>query len=237
MRLPRPVSSFPTPFAVALVVMLSVGTAIHWYTDSGTEAPSAADQATVAQSLEHLTTVPRRTHVLGYSREQFGGWSQQWWTEPGGGPEEQSGAQCTTRTVVMLQVFPDRSRADDGSCPSALGNITDVYTGDQIVPSDVEIDHVVPLSAGWDHGAWAWPRAVRVAFANDLELNLLAVAGTVNQAKSDGSLGEWLPPTAKAGSPSEAGCAYAARYLAVCLRYQLTVSDADGETARRACGV
>ncbi|MGJ0184923.1 HNH endonuclease family protein [Corynebacterium glyciniphilum] len=225
------------PFTVILLLALSVWHATGPHSVDGRAAPRPVDRTTVKQALEGLTTVPRRTHVLGYSRDEFGGWAQQWWTEPDVGPEEQSGAQCTTRTVVMLQVFPDRSRADSGSCPSALGNITDVYTGDQIVPSDVEVDHVVPLSAGWDHGAWAWPRAVRIAFANDLELNLLAVAGTVNQAKSDGSLGEWLPPTAKAGSPSEAGCAYAARYLAVCLRYQLTVSDADVKTARRACGV
>lgn len=239
MRLPRPVSSFPSFIAAAAVTALAVilGTWTTWHVGDRSAVPLAADRVTVSQTLEQLTTVPRRTHVLDYSRDHFGGWSAQWWTDPGGDPGEQAGAQCDTRHVVMLHAFDDRSPGDDGSCPTPRGQITDVYTGEPLSPDDVEIDHVVPLSAAWDHGAWAWSRAERVFFANDLELNLLAVASAANQAKSDGSLGEWLPPTAEAGSPSEAGCAYAARYLAVCLRYGLTVSDDDATTARHSCGI
>ena len=259
MRLSRPVSlsvapSSPAPStALPLLSLTTVALALYVLSllllppgggpgTAGPDTPGATDRDSVSTSLERLSTVPRRTHVLGYSRDHFGGWADQWWaegtgtvsTESGSGP---AGTRCSTRHIVMLQTFGSRSPGDDGSCPSPRGRITDVYTGDMIAPSDVEIDHVVPLSAAWDHGAWDWPRELRVRFANDDELNLLAVAGTVNRDKSDGSLGEWLPPTAKAGSLSEAGCAYAARYLAVCLRYGLSVSDADATTARQVCGL
>lgn len=237
MRLPRPVSSVTVPLTVILLLALSVWHVSGPQGSGGTPPPRTGDRATVLQAMDRLTTVARRTHVLGYSRDHFGGWSAQWWTDSSGTDEEQAGAQCTTRNVVMLHAFDDLSPGDDGSCPTPRGQITDVYTGEPLSPDDVEIDHVVPLSAAWDHGAWAWIRAERVSFANDLDLNLLAVAGAANQDKSDGSLGEWLPPTAEAGSPSEAGCAYAARYLAVCLRYGLTVSDGDADTARRVCGM
>jgi hypothetical protein len=235
MRLCRPVSSVAVPLAAVLSLALWLAAGAN----SGAPArttPRAVDRTTVTRSLDELATVARRTHVLGYSRDHFGGWTQQWWTDPTQDEAAPSGSRCSTRHVVMLTVFPDRSPTADGSCPSSRGDIVDVYTGSTITPADVEIDHVVPLSAAWDHGAWSWPRAKRVRFANDIELNLLAVAGQVNQDKSDGSLGEWLPPTATAGSPSEAGCAYAARYLAVCLRYGLTVSDGDVSTARQVCG-
>jgi hypothetical protein len=237
MRLPRPVSSVTVPLMVILLLALPVWYAVGPGTSGRTAAPRPVDRSTVAQSLEHLTTVPRRIHVLGYSRDHFGGWAQQWWKDPGGDPDGHTGAQCSTRHVVMLHTFDFRSPGDEGSCPTPVGLITDVYTGEPLSPDDVEIDHVVPLSAAWDHGAWAWNRAERVSFANDLDLNLLAVASAVNQAKSDAGLGEWLPPTAEAGSLSEAGCAYAARYLAVCLRYELTVSDDDATTARQSCGM
>lgn len=245
MRLPRPVSSVTVPLAALLSLLLLA----LWLAagvrgrDSAHTTPRASDRATVTQALDGLTTVARRTHVLGYSRDHFGGWAQQWWTDPAdpigsthAGPGRR-GSRCSTRQVVMLDAFPDRSPTTDGSCPASRGDTVDVYTGDTITPADVEIDHVVPLSAAWDHGAWSWPRSERVRFANDTELNLVAVGSPVNQDKSDGSLGEWLPPTAKAGSPSEAGCAYAARYLAVCLRYGLTVSDGDRAAARQVCAV
>jgi hypothetical protein len=248
MRLHRPVSSVTVPLAALLSLVLLALWLAAGVPGSGPAptAPRAADRATVTQALDELTIVARRTHVLGYSRDHFGGWAQQWWTDPadptdpagsthpGPGPR---GSRCSTRQVVMLDAFPDRSPTTDGSCPASRGDTVDVYTGDTITPADVEIDHVVPLSAAWDHGAWSWSRSERVRFANDTELNLVAVAGRVNQDKSDGSLGEWLPPTAKAGSPSEAGCAYAARYLAVCLRYGLTVSDGDRSAARQVCAV
>ena len=39
---------------------------------------------------------------------------------------------------------------------------------------DIQIDHVYPLARAWHEGAWAWPRKRRVAFANDVDLELLA---------------------------------------------------------------
>ncbi|WP_420098829.1 HNH endonuclease family protein [Corynebacterium sp.] len=237
MRLSRPVSSVPATVVLAVLCLLPVCGLLLSTARTGPAPPAAADRNAVSSALRTLETVPRRTHVLGYSRDQFGGWSRQWWTDDDEHATGPTGAQCSTRHIVLLDSFDGRSPTTGATCPSARGRITDVYTGEMISPDDVEIDHVVPLSAAWDHGAWDWPRQERVAFANDRELNLLAVAGPVNQDKSDGSLGEWLPPTAKAGSLSEAGCAYAARYLAVSVRYALTVSAGDAATAERVCGL
>lgn len=195
------------------------------------------DREAVARALGVLEVLPRREHVLGYSRDHFGGWGQRWWSPPGNGAV---GAVCSTRDIAMFDVFHLRESGgatDVTECPSPGGTAIDVYTGDEITPGEVEVDHVVALSTAWDHGAWAWDRAKRVEFANDVELNLLAVAGPVNQAKSDGTLGEWSPPTAKTGSPSGAGCAYAARYLAVSDRYDLSVSVRDVEVAALVCGL
>jgi len=133
---------------------------------------------------------------------------------------------------AMLACVDGTVPADRGptSCPRTEKAATEVYTGDLISPSEVEIDHVVPLAAAWDHGAYAWDRTRRVAFANDLDRNLLAVSGSANQAKSDGTPAEWLPPLSGA-----APCAYVARYLTVSVGYGLSVSEPDVSAARGAC--
>lgn len=50
--------------------------------------------------------------------------------------------------------------------------------------ADVQIDHVVALSAAWRTGAQQWTATTRKAFAND-PLNLLAVHGPTNASKGD----------------------------------------------------
>lgn len=198
------------------------------------------DTAVVAQALRALTVVDRRVHVLGYSRDHFGGWTEQWYEHTAGA------GMCSTRDIVLLETFggatsPTAEPTAEptavpnavpvGSCPPATGTATDVYSGEPVSPEDVEIDHVVALAVAWDHGAHAWPRQRRIDFANDHELNLLAVAGAQNRHKSDASLSEWTPP--QAGT----GCAYAARYLSVALRYSLSVTRDDKEAAGSACGL
>ncbi|MGO1950238.1 MAG: HNH endonuclease family protein [Mycobacteriaceae bacterium] len=236
MRASRPASVVCTALLCALAAIVGIAAVAQLRHPGGfrTGAAHDTDMTAVAEALDTLTVQARRVHVLGYSRDHFGGWTDQW---HGTGTD---GAVCTTRDIMMLDVFtasPPAATAPD-RCPSPTGTAVDVYTGDPLSPDEVEIDHVVPLAAAWDHGAHSWTPDTRAGFANNRELNLLAVDGTVNRSKSDGTLGEWLPPAADGpGSPSTAGCAYAARYLAVCAHYGLTISAADAGVGRRTCGL
>ena len=63
--------------------------------------------------------------------------------------------------------------------------LNDPYTGTVIdwkkqKASAVQIDHVMPLSYGWQMGAARWDRAKRQQLAND-PLNLLPVEGSRQQ--------------------------------------------------------
>lgn len=90
----------------------------------------------------------------------------------------------------------------------------------------VEIDHVFPLSAAWDMGAWGWDNKRKAEFAND-PLNLVATDKALNQAKSDSLPSEWLPPANR--------CDYARRLAAVARKYELALPAADVRTMRRQC--
>jgi Protein of unknown function (DUF1524) len=76
--------------------------------------------------------------------------------------------------------------------------------------------HIVPLSYGWDQGAWSWAPEMRVRFAND-PANLLAVQGQANQDKGDSEPALWMPPN------KAFHCQYALQFIAVLRGYGLPV--------------
>ncbi|BDZ47098.1 hypothetical protein GCM10025866_30070 [Naasia aerilata] len=84
----------------------------------------------------------------------------------------------------------------------------------------VQIDHVVPLSWAWQHGAAAWTDDQRLLFAND-PANLLAVDGATNSSKSDSGPADWLPPD------ETYRCTYAERFTAVLAEYGLGIDEPD----------
>ncbi|KXU16918.1 HNH endonuclease family protein [Corynebacterium simulans] len=101
----------------------------------------------------------------------------------------------------------------------------DPYSGKHN-PASVEVDHVFPLSAAWDMGAYRWDRQRKTAFAND-PLNLVATAKDLNQDKSDSLPSEWLPPANR--------CDYSRRLAAVARKYDLLLPAADVRVMRRQC--
>lgn len=121
----------------------------------------------------------------------------------------------------------------DARCAVTSGVLLDPYTGRVLDVRTsglrgVHVDHVYPLSAAWDLGAWSWSRERRAAFANDVDRNLLAVTGSVNVRKSDLTPSDWLPPDLSRH------CFYAARYLTAAVAYELPVTSADHEALRAA---
>jgi CRISPR/Cas system Type II protein with McrA/HNH and RuvC-like nuclease domain len=121
-------------------------------------------------------------------------------------------------------------------CPDAVetGILRDPYTNATInfhrgagVGASVEIDHIVPLALAWDMGAYGWPTAERVRFAND-PANLLAVSGKANEDKADSQPASWMPPN------KAFWCQYAMQYVAVSRGYALPVDQASADVLRQA---
>lgn len=121
--------------------------------------------------------------VEGYARDKFGhGWKD----------VDQDGHD-TRQEVLMSQntgnlVVNSKGRVIHGRWIS-------FYSGQVFTDaSQLDIDHVVPLSWAWKHGADKWSQAKREQFAND-ERNLVAVEASLNRQKGDKGLDEWLPPS------------------------------------------
>jgi Protein of unknown function (DUF1524)/Excalibur calcium-binding domain len=201
---------------VRLLAAGLLGLAVLTGCDQGASTDAPALAGTARAELAQLP-VKGRAPQTGYTREQFGdGWVD---TDHNG---------CDTRNDVLARDMTGETfRPGTHDCIVVTGTLADPYSGKTIrfrrgpdTSEAVQIDHVVALSDAWQKGAQQWTADKRAAFAND-PLNLLAVDGPLNQAKSDGDAATWLPPD------RAYRCAYVARQVAVKGTYGLWVTQAE----------
>jgi len=98
-----------------------------------------------------------------------------------------------------------------------IGGLTGIILSDA---SDVDIDHVIPLSYAHRHGGSLWSPSKKEQFAND-PLNLLPTYDIENRRKSDKGPSEYLP------SDKNLACAYIKRWKAIGIKYDLNIASDD----------
>ncbi|MFD7554083.1 MULTISPECIES: HNH endonuclease family protein [unclassified Streptomyces] len=171
-------------------------------------APPTPISAAAARA--YLATVTPRAEGsnAGYSRDLFPHWS----TVSG---------TCNTRETVLKR--DGVGVVTDSSCASVSGSWYSEYDGvTWTAASDLDIDHVVPLSEAWHSGASSWTTSKRQQFANDLTRpQLIAVTDNVNQAKGDQDPAEWLP------SRTAYRCTYARMWVNVKQYWGLSMDSAE----------
>ena len=143
--------------------------------------------------------------------------------------------KCNTREEVLARQLVDvKKRTQKGGCFTvSSGVLHDPYTGKVInftrgpkTSLAVQIDHVFPLALAWDSGASQWTQKKREAFANDLNLNLIASDGPTNVAKSNKTLSQWYASGFR--FPSKAvECTYVSKYVRVADVYGLNLTPGD----------
>ncbi|WP_194861935.1 HNH endonuclease family protein [Dietzia sp. SYD-A1] len=202
---------------------------VLWWAEPRHSAPGSPGRQALEALLTHVDVVPERITVPGYERDCSGASACVFgpaWSDSTGAPY--SGNGCSTRHDVLARDLGGTTADPASGCSVDGGTLVDPYTGRVMDVSasglrGIHVDHVFPLSAAWDLGAWDWSPGRRAAFANDVERNLLAVTGSVNSRKSDWTPEDWLPP-----DPGR-HCFYAARYLTAAVAYGLPVTAGDRE--------
>ncbi|WP_399885973.1 HNH endonuclease family protein [Streptomyces sp. BBFR51] len=199
----------------------------------GTEpglAPLTGDtrEATARKLIDGLKTKGRGPKT-GYDRDEFG---YAWMDSADGVPLARNG--CDTRNDLLKRDGQDLRFRSGSNCVVVAMTLADPYTGKSIEwrkqeASEVQIDHVVPLSYSWQMGSSRWPEGKREQLAND-PLNLLPVQGRANSAKRDSGPASWLPPD------KSIRCAYAVRFAQVAVKYELAVTAPDRQAMLRQCG-
>ena len=198
----------------------------HTTTSSPAPSPVAGTltAAQVPRAVATLAALPvkGRAPKTGYERAAFG----PAWTDDVDVDGGHNG--CDTRNDVLRRdLTAELLKPGTHGCVVLSGTLADPYTGRTIAfargrssSSKVQIDHVVALGDAWVTGAQQLTLTQRTTLAND-PLNLLAVDGPTNGAKSDADAASWLPPN------KAFRCTYVARQVAVKQRYHLWVTPAE----------
>ncbi len=148
----------------------------------------------------------------GYERSLFEHWI------------DADGNGCDTRGEVLRAESITPAQIDPVGCFVLAGDwlsIYDRYTTDDA--SELDVDHMVPLLEAWRSGASTWSPERRRAFANDLDHPgaLVAVTQATNRSKGADDPAQWQPPN------RDAWCMYAADWITVKARWQLTADSAE----------
>lgn len=113
--------------------------------------------------------------------------------------DQDGDCQDARQEVLIEESLTPPTMSDDG-CRVVSGQWYDPYT-DAIYddPSDLDIDHYVPLEEAYESGASAWDKAKKNAYANDLNNpnTLIAVSLSANRSKGARDPSEWMPPNAE----------------------------------------
>lgn len=137
---------------------------------------------------------------------------------------------CDTRNDILRRDLTE-AEVDPNTrgCVVLSGTLHDPYTGQVVAfrkgANGVQIDHLFPLAAAWDRGAWEWSAEDRRNFAND-PANLQATTTAINTSKSDKLPGDWMPPVGR--------CDYARRVAEVADKWHLVLTSRD-VAALRGC--
>ncbi len=174
--------------------------------------PSVAGTAeTYSASLtEAVDDLPVADEVrTGYVRDKFKHWI------------DADSDGCSTRFEVLIAEADDPVVVGD-DCALTGGRWFSYYDRATWRSSTrLDIDHMVPLAEAWDSGARRWTADERSDYANDLGdfRALVGVTNRVNRAKGDKDVAQWLPEFGT--------CRYLREFVAVKLRWRLTVDSAE----------
>ena len=197
---PAPTVSAPTPTSVPAV-------------STPTPTPSTSDGATLT-----VNVAPASRDIPKYNRSDW-----RHWTDADGDCQDarQEALIAESQSAVTYRA--------GGECRVESGDWFGVYTGESFDdPSDLDVDHMVPLANAHRSGGWAWSKERKAEYANDLSYanHLIAVQASANRQKSSDGPEGWKPPR------REYWCQYATDWTTIKHSWGLTANQSEADALR-----
>lgn len=144
---------------------------------------SCIQQQQLSQQALDIAQQEKRAYSTLYSREDWPHWS-----------DLDNDCQDTRAEILIASSKVKVSHSAGNRCYKVRhGEWHDVYTNKTFYNAwELDIDHRIALAEAHRYGGAGWSKAQKEAFAND-PLNLVAVQGEANKAKSSHPAHEWMP--------------------------------------------
>ena len=176
-------------------------------------ACSESPTPTATPEAMSITVAPVPSDISSYDRDDWRHWI-----------DDDRDCQDTRQEVLIEESTSPVEYENSDQCRVESGDWTGLYTGEQFTdPSDLDVDHMVPLANAHRSGGWLWSESRRREYANDLsyEGHLIAVQNSANRAKGADGPEEWRPPD------RSYWCQYAIDWIRIKQTWDLTATDAE----------
>ena len=155
---------------------------------SATLPPTPEPQTPSAEGLLLAVTVASvNANRPDYDRSEWRHWI-----------DEDRDCQNARQEVLIEESSTPAVLDPDNECRVLSGSWVGPYTGQMVNdPTELDIDHMVPLENAHRSGAWSWDRDRKREYANFLgyEDHLIATTSRANRSKGSKGPEEWRPPS------------------------------------------
>lgn len=135
--------------------------------------------------------------------------------------EESLYQQAEAGSLVLLDIHKNETSDKSQACSIKQGKWLDPYSDAVITnPTQVDLDHTVPLAAAFRAGGYKWATKGKETFANDAS-HLVVTSRKQNRTKGDKTPSQWMPENIKAH------CDYSKIYISTMYKYELGISNED----------
>jgi hypothetical protein len=129
-----------------------------------------------------------------------------------------------TRQEVLIEESLVPATLDPENCKVISGLWFDIYSGKLFTnPSDLDIDHLVPLENAHISGGYEWNQSKKKEYSNYLgeKIHLIAVSKSSNRSKQNKSPDRWLPTF------EPVRCAYVKEWKNVKVKWNLSMNEEE----------
>ncbi len=214
-----PLPSAPLPFAVstpsAAQLAEPTATTIAPAPNTPTPSPPLSEPGGTALTIS-ITVAPVAHDIPDYDRGDWSHWR-----------DEDRDCQDARQETLIAESQTPVVYESDSACRVKSGRWLDPYTGETFTdPSELDIDHMVPLANAHRSGGWKWSNDRKAEYANDLSYDnhLIAVKASANRQKSAKGPEEWQPDR------HEYWCEYATDWATIKQTWDLTATPDEMET-------
>ena len=180
--------------------------------------PPLPDVSTMLATSDDVIALPLRIEresreIPDYDRREWSHWL-----------DEDGDCQDARQEALIAEADGPLTYETEEQCRVETGRWVDPYTLEVFEdPSDMDVDHLVPLANAHRSGGWTWSREHKAAYANDLEFegHLVAVDPSANRSKGSRGPEDWRPPN------EDHWCDYAMDWIEIKDRWELTATDRE----------